>query len=190
MGPKVSGLSVLCRSYGAWLTSATGAGYKHGAPPELAPGALTSDLPALAALEFKGKDVGNDKCFSWVWKRRQMKNRFNGLPHSVETVETVPSCSDPLLTQLKHLSLPTTFSHEYRPSFYSCKTLGKPGAPCSALVRTTRGRGAAANPPRAAPGTACSVYFITYSCIATYIISVTQPSLQKMWVMTRAKAGC
>ena len=40
-------------------------------------------------------------CFSWVWKRRQMKNRCNGLPPTVETVATVPSCSDPLLTQLK-----------------------------------------------------------------------------------------
>jgi hypothetical protein len=69
IGPKVSCLSVLCRSYGAWLTSATGASYKHGAPPELAPGALTSVLPALAALEFKGKDVGNAKRFSGVLAR-------------------------------------------------------------------------------------------------------------------------
>ena len=26
-------------------------------------------------------------CFSWVWKRRQIKNRFNGLPPTVKTVE-------------------------------------------------------------------------------------------------------
>ena len=48
IGPKASCWSVLCRSYGAWLTSATAAGYRHGAPTELAPGTLTSDL-----LEFK-----------------------------------------------------------------------------------------------------------------------------------------
>ena len=56
IGPKV-----LCRSYGAGLAFATGAGYKHGAAPELAPGALTSDLPALEAFELKGKDARNDE---------------------------------------------------------------------------------------------------------------------------------
>ena len=40
-------------------------------------------------------------CFSWVWKRDQVKNRFNGLPHSVETVETAATDSSPIFTQLK-----------------------------------------------------------------------------------------
>src|SRR2546423_12308784 len=40
-------------------------------------------------------------CFSWVWKCHQRKNRFNGLPHTVETVETVPRHPKPLFTQLK-----------------------------------------------------------------------------------------
>jgi len=40
-------------------------------------------------------------CFSWVWQRRQTRNRFNGLPHTVETVETVPARLDPCSTQLK-----------------------------------------------------------------------------------------
>jgi hypothetical protein len=61
IGPKGSGLSVLCRSSGACLISATAVCYKHGAPTELAPRSLTSDLPTLGALDFKGKDVGNDK---------------------------------------------------------------------------------------------------------------------------------
>ena len=29
-------------------------------------------------------------CFSWVGRCRDLENRFNGLPHLVETVETVP----------------------------------------------------------------------------------------------------
>ncbi len=40
-------------------------------------------------------------CFSWVWKCAQVKNRFNGLPHCVETVETVTNGSSPIFTQLK-----------------------------------------------------------------------------------------
>src|SRR5882757_3259345 len=40
-------------------------------------------------------------CFSWVWKRHQRKNRFNGLPQAVETVETVLRLTKPLFTQLK-----------------------------------------------------------------------------------------
>src|SRR5205814_6055995 len=40
-------------------------------------------------------------CFSWVWTRRQWKNRFNGLSHSVEAVERVVTCLDRLFTQLK-----------------------------------------------------------------------------------------
>src|SRR6202030_3789918 len=40
--------------------------------------------------------------FSWVWRRNQRRNRFNGLPqHSVETVETVPTCAGLIFTQLK-----------------------------------------------------------------------------------------
>jgi hypothetical protein len=39
--------------------------------------------------------------FSWVWKRVETKNRFNGLPHAVETVETVTTLSVPIFTQLK-----------------------------------------------------------------------------------------
>jgi hypothetical protein len=46
-GSKASWLSVLCRSYGAWLTSATAGGYKHGAPPELARGALTAPVALI-----------------------------------------------------------------------------------------------------------------------------------------------
>ena len=37
-------------------------------------------------------------CFSWVWKCEQVKNRFNGLPHCVETVATGSSQTS---TQLK-----------------------------------------------------------------------------------------
>ena len=40
-------------------------------------------------------------CFSWVWKRREKGNRFNGLSHTVETVETVPTSANSNLTQLK-----------------------------------------------------------------------------------------
>src|SRR5208282_2638859 len=89
---------------------------------------------------------------------------------------------------LEPLSLPTSFSHMHQPSFYSGKTLGKAGAIWPAPVRATRGRGAAANPPCAAQGTACSLYFITYSCTVTYIISVIQPSPQKMCTMTSPQA--
>ena len=40
-------------------------------------------------------------CFSWVWKRREKKNRFNGLSRTVETVETVPTSAGRSPTQLK-----------------------------------------------------------------------------------------
>ncbi len=39
--------------------------------------------------------------FSWVRETRESKNRFNGLLHSAETVETVLDCSDFVNTQLK-----------------------------------------------------------------------------------------
>jgi hypothetical protein len=41
--------------------------------------------------------------FSWVWKRHQEKNRFNGLPHTLETVETVPGHPELILTPLKRV---------------------------------------------------------------------------------------
>jgi DNA uptake protein ComE-like DNA-binding protein len=40
-------------------------------------------------------------CFSWVWKCREPENRFNGLVRSAETVETVPTSSGFIHTQLK-----------------------------------------------------------------------------------------
>jgi hypothetical protein len=40
-------------------------------------------------------------CFSWVEKRLDLENRFNGLPHPAETVETVPVFTEPRSTQLK-----------------------------------------------------------------------------------------
>jgi hypothetical protein len=40
-------------------------------------------------------------CFSWVVKCLDFENRFNGLPHPAETVETVPAFSGPISTQLK-----------------------------------------------------------------------------------------
>ena len=40
-------------------------------------------------------------CFSWVWKHCEKKNRFNGLSHPVETVETVPTSASWIPTQLK-----------------------------------------------------------------------------------------
>lgn len=40
-------------------------------------------------------------CFSWVWLRKEAKNRFNGLLHTVETVETVTIVSGLICTQLK-----------------------------------------------------------------------------------------
>src|SRR5258706_8736027 len=52
-------------------------------------------LPGLAA------SMSLTPCFSWVWKRHQRENRFNGLPHPVETVETVLRRTKPLFTQLK-----------------------------------------------------------------------------------------
>jgi outer membrane lipoprotein-sorting protein len=41
------------------------------------------------------------RTFSWVWSRPERDNRFNGLPHTVETVETVPARLGPCSTQLK-----------------------------------------------------------------------------------------
>jgi hypothetical protein len=40
-------------------------------------------------------------CFSRGWQSGQTKNRVNGLPHYVRTVETVPNCFSPPCTQLK-----------------------------------------------------------------------------------------
>ncbi|MDB6040724.1 MAG: hypothetical protein JWM99_4565 [Verrucomicrobiales bacterium] len=40
-------------------------------------------------------------CFSWVQKARKSENRFNGLSHNLETVKTVPNCSQLINTQLK-----------------------------------------------------------------------------------------
>lgn len=40
-------------------------------------------------------------CFGWVWLRKEAKNRFNGLLHTVETVETVTIGSGLICTQLK-----------------------------------------------------------------------------------------
>ena len=31
-------------------------------------------------------------CFSWVWRRHSVRNRFNGLSHTAETLETLPTC--------------------------------------------------------------------------------------------------
>src|SRR6266536_658224 len=47
------------------------------------------------------RDLSLTPCFSWVWERQDVKNRFNGFPHTIETVETVPNGSDSLTTQLK-----------------------------------------------------------------------------------------
>ena len=53
-------------------------------------------LPALAA------SMSLTPCLSWVWKRHQRKNGFNGLPYpAAETVETVLRRTKPLFTQLK-----------------------------------------------------------------------------------------
>ena len=40
-------------------------------------------------------------CFSWVFGSRNDPNRFNGFHQTVETVETVPSSIQALITQLK-----------------------------------------------------------------------------------------
>ena len=40
-------------------------------------------------------------CFSWVFGSHDEQNRFNGLLHGVETVETVPTVTRSLFTQLK-----------------------------------------------------------------------------------------
>ena len=40
-------------------------------------------------------------CFSWVRRRHEHENRFNGLLNTVETVETVPRYSGSRNTQLK-----------------------------------------------------------------------------------------
>src|SRR2546426_598203 len=40
-------------------------------------------------------------CFSWMSRCGRLRNRFNGLPRWVETVETVPICRIARRTQLK-----------------------------------------------------------------------------------------
>ncbi|MEK7684725.1 MAG: hypothetical protein AAB466_04830, partial [Verrucomicrobiota bacterium] len=40
-------------------------------------------------------------CFSGVFGSHDEQNRFNGLPHAGETVETVPIATSSLFTQLK-----------------------------------------------------------------------------------------
>lgn len=47
------------------------------------------------------KDVGNDKRFSGVLQVRDRQNRFNGLPHTDETVETVLTPPGRSITSLK-----------------------------------------------------------------------------------------
>ena len=59
-GPKVFCLSVPCRSFGAWVTSARTACYKHGAPLELAPGASTIRCTIRDAATKPKVPVTND----------------------------------------------------------------------------------------------------------------------------------
>jgi len=68
---------------------------KRWAMGQCRPTRIFHTLPALAA------SMSLTPCFSWVWKRHQRKNSFNGLSHPVETVKTVLRRTKPLFTQLK-----------------------------------------------------------------------------------------
>jgi len=52
-------------------------------------------------LAMRATSFSLTPCFSWVGKCLDQENRFNGLPHRAETVETVPVFLGPISTQLK-----------------------------------------------------------------------------------------
>jgi hypothetical protein len=61
---------------------------------------------SVAKLSWEANGLTNSPfsltpCFSWVRKRHENENRFNGLSHTAETVETVLTSTNPAATQLK-----------------------------------------------------------------------------------------
>ena len=64
---------------------------------------MPASFPAVrcATLSAQADDFSLTRSFSWVWKRVEAQNRFNGLLHTVETVETVATAYGPSFTQLK-----------------------------------------------------------------------------------------
>ena len=79
----------------------------HLAPKPHTSGALARRMSLTPCLSWVWRRHIRDRwisltpCFSWVPRRHIRENRFNGLPHAVETVETVPTCLAPRNTQLK-----------------------------------------------------------------------------------------